>query len=524
MKKRFMVLLALCLTLVMIMTGCGKGKVDSPDIGEDNGKNPGNEVESGSIKKGGDIVVLIEQDVDFLDIQKAVASGTDEIMFNIFQGLMMPTPEGGIVNGLAESHVVSEDGLTYTFKLRDAKFHDGSPVTAEDVKYSFDRYRGVITGTPLRSELINVDTIETPDDKTIVINMKQLDTSFLMNLHYSKIVPKSNEANFDTYPIGTGPFKFVEHLPEQRLVFERFDDYWDVDGIAHIDKVEFRIIPDAEAAFLSFQAGEIDMFPRLSTDKVDQLGDDFINVSFPSNAVQLLAINNAVEPFDDIRVRKAINYAIDVDEVIEAIVFGNGVKLGSNMSPVMAEYYQEGLENVYDLNLDEAKKLLKEAGYENGFKTVVTVPSNYPTHIDAAQVIIQQLAKVGIEVEMELVEWGVWLERVYRGREHEMTVIGFTGFLDPFKVLKKYISTDPANFVNFKNAEYDEMLSKVTVEQDLQERIKSYKRAQAILNEEAVCAFLMDQQFNTAMKKNIGGYKTYSIYVQDMAAVYYINE
>lgn len=525
MKKKLIVLIALCVTVLVIMTGCNKNKVDTPDIGKDDDKGTGSEVVSGSIKEGGDVVVVIEQDIDFLDVHKAVASGTSEVMFNVFEGLMMATPEGGLVHGLAESHEVTEDGLTYTFKLRkNAKFHDGSPVTVEDVKYSFDRLMGTETGTPMRSELINVEVVEIPDSETIVLKMKQIDTSLLMNLHYSKIVPESNEANFNTFPLGTGPFKFVEHLPEQRLVMEKFEDYWSEEGKAHIDKVEFRIIPDSEAAFLSFQAGEIDIFPRLQADKVEDLGEEFVNVKGASNAVQLLAMNHAVEPFNDVRVRKAINYAVDNDELVEAIVYGDGQKLGSNMSPVMAEYYQEGLENIYDLNIEKAKELLKEAGYENGFKTTITVPSNYQIHVDTAQVIIQQLAKVGIDAEIELVEWGVWLERVYRGREHEMTVIAFTGFLDPYKVLKKYRSTDAANFVNFENAEFDDIFNKVTTELDDAERARLYKRSQVILNDEAVAAFIMDQEFNTAMKKNIAGYQIYSIYVQDMASIYYIND
>ncbi len=520
MDKKISVVLIIALLMTLALAGCGGSPSEPAEIETpDNSQTP--VAEEPVSQDGGNIVMVVEQDIDYLDPHLAAASGTEEILFNIFEGLMHPDSTGAVYPAVAESYDISDDGLTYTFTLREGiKFHNGEPVTIEDVKYTMDRIMGTETGTPLRSELANVASVETPDDSTIVFTLNQRDSAFLSNLYYAKIVPKTNEENFNTFPIGTGPFKFAEYLPEQRVVIEKFEDYWQ-EGVPHLDQVEFRIIPDREAALLSLQLGEIDMFPRLPIDRVAELGEGFKTIEGSSNMVQLMPMNNNVEPFDDIRVRQAVNYAVDVDEIIEAVAFGYGRKLGSNMSPVMAKYYKEGLENTYDYDPDKAIELLTEAGYPDGFDLTITIPSNYQFHVDTGQVIFQQLANVGIDVEIELVEWGVWLERVYQGREYQATIIAFTGKLDAYKVLNKYISTDRTNFFNFENAEVDELMAAAAQELDDEAAVEMYKRVQEIITENAPAVYIMDPEFSIAMKENISGYVLYPMYAQDMSTVYF---
>lgn len=501
--------LVLVLSFTILGTGCGKSSGDSVS-----------ETKSEKVVEGGPVVMAIEQDMDSLDPHLSAAAGTKEILFNIFEGLMKADAKGNVIPAVAKDYSVSEDGLTYTFKLRKGiKFHNGNLVTVEDVKYSLDRVMGTETKKPLTADFDKVEKIETPDDETIVMTLKEMDASLLSKLT-TAIVPKENEENFTKNPIGTGPFKFVEYLPEQRMVMAKFDEYWQ-EGLPHLDKVEFRIMPDREAALLSFKAGEIDMYPRLPNERAEELGEGFETVSGPQNLVQLMVMNNEREPFNDLRVRKAINYAVDVDEVIEAVAFGYGSKLGSNMSPVMEKYYQEDLENLYNVNIEKAKELLKEAGYENGLKVKIAIPSNYQFHVDTGQVIVEQLKKAGIQAEIELVEWGVWLDKIYKGRDYDMTIIAFAGKLDIGKTLKKYTSKASNNFMNYKNEKYDQLIEQAQKEVNEENRAKIYKDAQKTLAEDAACVFIMDPQFTVAMKKNIKGYQLYPIYVQNMASVYY---
>jgi len=470
---------------------------------------------------GGEVVVAIPQDPDYLDPHRAAASGTYEMMFNIFEGLLKPDSNGGVRPAVAKNYNVSEDGLTYTFELREeVYFHNGEKVTAEDVKYSYERLMGV-NGEALSTDFENnVEYVKIKENNNIEIKIKQIDTSFLYNFTES-ILPKSNDGNHNKKPIGTGPFKFKEYLPGQRVVMDKYEQYWD-EKLPYLDKVEFRIITDPQATLIAFQAGEIDMVPRLGTQYIDLIGNSGYIVSGEQNLVQLLALNLERTPFDDVRVRKAMSYSIDKDLLIQAVADGYGTKLGSNMSPVMGKYFKEGLADKYAHNIEKAKDLLAEAGYPNGFETTITVPSNYKFHVDTAQVIVEMLKPAGIKAEIEQVEWGVWLDRVYAGRDYDSTIIGFTGKLSSYDILKRYLSDYARNFFNYKNSEYDNIIEKATKETDLEKRIAYYKQAQVILSDDLPAIYLMDPNFIVALQNDLSGYTLYPLYIQDMAVIHYV--
>lgn len=468
---------------------------------------------------GGGVVVIVPQDIDFLDPHLAVAAGTSEMLFNVFEGLLKPNEKGETVPAIAESFEVSPDGLVYTFKLRSGVlFHNGKPVTSADVKYSYDRLSGKDTGKPLSPAFSSVESIEAPDDRQVVVKLKSNNTSFLTALT-SAVIPK-DYADSNKTPIGTGPFKFARYSPGQKLVLEKFKEYY-LSGIPKLDNVEFRIIPDAEAALLALKSGEADLYPRIGTEKLEGLGPDFQSISAPQNLVQLMAFNLSRKPFDDIRVRQAVNYAVNKEEIIQGVAIGKGTKLGSNLSPIMKQYYQEGLENRYGYNVDKAKSLLAEAGYKDGFTTTLSVPSNYQFHVDTAQVVAQQLSKAGIKVKIEPVEWAVWLQRIYKGRDYDTTIIGLDGKLNPYDILNKYLSDSPNNFFHYKSPLFDQTLNGALRELDANKRTELYKKAQTILADDAAALYIMDPNLNVALKKKLAGYKQYPIYVQDLSTVYW---
>ncbi|WP_231638686.1 ABC transporter substrate-binding protein [Paenibacillus sp. JCM 10914] len=477
------------------------------------------EQSQGEKVEGGDVVVIILQDLDYLDPHLAVAAGTNEVLFNVFEGLLKPDEEGALNPAIAESYDVSEDGLTYTFKLRNGvKFHNGNPLTADDVVYSYSRLAGLDTGKPLQSAFEDVQAVESQDASTVVIRLKQNSSSFLTALT-SAVIPKRYEDS-NKNPIGTGPFKFKEYLPGQRLVVEKFPDYY-VKEVPSLDKVEFRIITDGEAGLLALKSGEVDVYPRIGTERLEEIANEYTTLSAPQNLVQLVALNNAKEPFNDIKVRQALNYAINKDEIIQGVAFGYGTKIGSNLSPVLAKYYQEGLEDQYATDLDKAKALLTEAGYPNGFETKLSVPSNYQFHVDTAQVVAAQLEQIGVKVKIEPVEWAVWLERIYKGRDYELTIIGLDGKLDPYQILNKYLSDAGNNFFNYNNAEFDTTLHSAATEVDDAKRVELYKKAQRILADDAAAIYIMDPNSNVALNKKLAGYKQYPLYVQDLSSVYF---
>ncbi|MBJ6360115.1 ABC transporter substrate-binding protein [Paenibacillus sp. MAHUQ-46] len=469
--------------------------------------------------EGGNAVVIVPQDPDYLDPHLAVAAGTTEIMFNVFEGLLKPNEKGELYPAVAESYEISPDGLAYTFKLRSGvKFHNGNPVKAEDVKYSYDRLAGADTGKPLNVSFAGIANIETPDESTVVFKLKENNSSFLTALT-AAIIPK-DYADSNTKPIGTGPFKFKEYLPGQRLVVEKNETYY-VSGIPSLDKVEFRIIPDQEAGFLTFKSGEADIYPRIGTEKLEELGDSYQAVSGPQNLVQVLVYNIAKKPFDDIRVRQAINHAVNKDELIQGVAIGRGIKLGSHLSPIMKHYFQEGLEDLYAYDADKAKALLAEAGHADDISIKLSVPSNYAFHVSTGEVIAQQLSKVGIKVTIEPVEWAVWLERIYKGRDYEATIIGFDGKLNPYDILNKYLSDSSNNFFNYNSPEFDKTLTATVTEVDAAKRTDLFKQAQTILAKDAAAVYIMDPYLNVALKPKLQGYKQYPLYVQDLSTVYW---
>lgn len=466
------------------------------------------------------VVVAVPQDPDYLDPHLAAASGTQEMMFNVFEGLLKSAPSGELVPAVAKSYQISEDGLIYTFVLRDGiKFHNGNLVTMDDVLYSYQRLKGDITGKPLSNAFAKVEKIEVVDKKTIRFIIPKLDASFIVNFTEAVIPADLDEETHNKAPISTGPFKFVEYEPSQKVVIEKFADYWQED-LPKIDQVEFRIIADSQTGLMSLLAGEIDMYPRFNAENLDTLPENYYFIEGMQNMVQLMAMNNKIEPLNNLEVRKAINFAINIDEIIEAVANGRGTKLGSNMSPAMEYYYEKGLQDKYNQNIKKAKQLLGEAGYKNGFRTSITVPSNYSLHVSTAEVIAEQLKKVGISVEIKLVEWGVWLDKVYKGRDYEMTIIGLTGKLDPHNILYRYETGYARNFFNYSNSQYDQLMQTAIQTTDLEKRAKIYKDAQKMLAEEVPAVYIMDPNIIIVMKENLKGYQLYPIYVQDMSVMY----
>ena len=259
-------------------------------------------------------------------------------------------------------------------------------MTAEDVKYSIERCAGINgDGTPLVEAFSNVDKVEIPDESTIDIYLKEADTEFLAYLTVA-IVPEHVE-DLEADPVGTGPFHYVSRSPQENIVLEKFSDYWDTENQAYLDKVTFRIVKDSNAVVTNLKSGTLDMYARLSSTQTAQLAEDsdFTIYDGGMNLVQALYLNNAVEPLNNVKVRQALCYAANRQEVLDMIADGKGTIIGSSMFPAFGKYYVPELSERYNQDIEKAKELLKEAGYPDGFELTITVPNNYQQHIDTAQ-------------------------------------------------------------------------------------------------------------------------------------------
>ena len=460
----------------------------------------------------------IGSEPDSLDPFLSAASDTEAIFHNVFEGLVLFDETGTIIPGLAESWEISDDGLTYTFHLRDdVTFHNGKEFSAEDVIYTYELLSGLSGEEPLNSKFTNVTGLEAPDDETVIITIAEPDSSFLQ-LNRVAVVPK-DYTELATAPVGTGPFVFEKYIPGQEVILKKNEAYYEESRAAKIDEADIFIMTDESAVLTAMQSGQLDL-ATVYADNAEYLNGDFTVQSAPQNMVQLLALNNAEEPFDDPLVRQAVNYAIDKDQIVDGVFAGYATKLDSNFSPVMGEFFNDELEDFYPYDPEKAKELLKEAGLADGFEMTITVPSNYQKHVDTALVIIEQLKAVGIRAELKPVDWGTWLEDVYTNFKYQSTIVGLTGKLDPSDILIRYTTGYRRNFVNYENPEYDEFFAKAkTAAPD--ESAQYYKECQRLLTEDAAAVYISDPHAIAVSRSDLKGYTFYPVSFLDLSRLYY---
>ena len=475
-----------------------------------------------STKTSDSAVVAIPTDPEGFHPHHSVAAASGEIAFNIYEGLVKAAPDGSVIPALAEKWSLSPDGLKYTFTLREkVKFHNGRDLTAEDVVYCLSRLIDPeISGKAV--DFAGVESIEA-EGNNVIITLRAPNAAFLALLTEfgASVYPPEEEENLFTRPVGTGPFVLAQWEPNSQLVLEKFADYWHPD-LPKLASVILKIIPEPATAVNSLRTGHVDLIPRLEAEYLHQVEDapDLKIIDSPMNLIQLLIINNAVPPFDDIRVRKAINYAVDREEIIEGAAWGMGSAVGSIISPAMDFWYKD-LTGTYPHDPEQARALLAEAGYPDGFSASLHLPAPYPLHCSAGEILAAQLSRVGIDLNIQVVEWGTWLEQIYTNREFELTVVGLTGRLDPHTMLNRYQSGSGRNTSNFSSQEYDELLALGLQETDPEQRVAIYRELQSILAREAVNVFIMDPNQLAVMQENLQGWNNYPVYVLDLAALFW---
>lgn len=498
-------LLAVALSIAMCatLTGCFGGSTKNSSSSGD--KNS--------------IIVGIQNDLDSLDPHLAETAGTREVMYNVFEGLVKPTKDGDLAPAVASDYSVSEDGKVYTFILRDnVKFHNNETVTAEDVKYSIERNAGLTGGDVLVSAFDKIESVDIKDEKTVTVTLSEADTELIAYMTVAIIPADYNEQG--TAPVGTGPYKFVSYTPQEKLVLEKFDEYWNKEAAASIKDVEFRIVQNTDSVILDLKAGSIDVYPYLTDSQAAELSGTMDILAGNSNLTQALYLNNKNEYFSNKLVRQAICYAVDREEISSIVAGGKGTLLGSALYSGFGKYYKD-LTSKYETNIDKAKELLKEAGYENGFTFSIKIPSNYQFHVSTGEVIVSQLSEIGITAKIELIDWTTWLNDVYTNRDFEATVIGIDSKLAPSDMMLRYKSDYSKNFVNFNNAEYDDVLVKAMATTNEDEKTEYYHRLQEILAEDAGSIYIMDPPTLVAVNSELQGFTFYPIFVQDMSVLSY---
>jgi peptide/nickel transport system substrate-binding protein len=448
------------------------------------------------------LVVQMTSEPPGLDLTATPASATAAVVFyNIQEALVKVDQHGKLVPWLAERWYTA-DNLNYTFFLKPGvRFHGGRPFTAEDVKYVLDRARNPATRHPHLRHYEDIASIHVRDAHTVTITLKKLNAMFIHNLarQGSVMYPREAVEQQKSQPVGTGPFMLARWDRGDRIVLRRNPDYH-VKGLPRLDEATFRFIPDPNAALAALQAGDIDVLGfGLGPEAVETVrrasGLQVILGQTTSDVI--LALNNGKKPYSDVRVRRAITHAVNKEEIVKGAMFGLGRVLGSNVDPLNP--YFVDMSKAVPHNLDRAKQLLAEAGYPNGFDAVLKVASQYPYTVRTGEVLLGQLAKAGIRVKLEQIEWGQWLDRVYKNADYDMTIIGHAEAWDAHNY------ANPKYYFRYDSPRFQEVYRQAEGTLDEGTRRALYGELQKIMAEEAPVVWLYVYPYLVAAKKGVQG-------------------
>ena len=478
---------------------------------------------------GGTLVVGWDQVPRHLN--PAVQSGVATAMpgAQVFASLLRYDDEWNPQPYLAESWDVSEDGLEVTVRLVEgALFHDGEPVTSADIAFSLEVVKEY---HPFQTMFAPVDRVETPDERTAVFHLEHAHPAIILAMSPAllPILPEhvygdgqdvSGHPRNSDNPIGAGPFRVTEFDPDERVVLERFDDYF-VEERPLLDRVIINTIPDPSSLVLSIEAGELHMLPllaspqqiaRLERDEMIDVTDRGYEAIGPLN---WLAFNTAREPLDDPRVRQAISYAIDRDFFIDALMQGTAQPANTPLMPG-SPFHHEGIGD-YEVDQDRANALLDEAGYERGADgnrfslTIDYIPGWPEQQRNAAEMIRSQLRDVGIQIEVRSApDFPTWADRV-GGHNFDLTMDIVFNWSDPvIGVHRTYLSSNIregviwTNTQSYRNARVDDLLDAAATETDEAARRELYREFQEIVHEDLPIYFFNVVPYHTAYRTEVG--------------------
>ena len=473
---------------------------------------------------GRKLIYNLGEDPDTIDPTLNTSVGSSTIITSTFEGLMILDENEKAIYGVAKDMQISEDQLTYTFTLRDdAKWSDGQKVTANDFKFSWLRALNPETAAEYAYQLFYIKNgqaynkgevtaeevgIEVVDESTLKVTLEAPTAYFAELMAFPTYMPLRDDivtanpegwANDPETYISNGPFKLVEWTMKDRFVVEKNENYWNKDSIK-LPGIEFLMVTDQNTAYSSLQSGEFDMVDTVPAAEIEDAVNSGLATIYPNLATYMIILNvgkqDTLDPevqkaLSNPLVRKALSLAIDRKAIVEKVTKAGEVPAYSFVPQGILNSEGEDFASVeyYDANqanIEEAKKLLAEAGYPNGegLPTLEYMYNSEGAHKDVAQVIQQDWAKIGVKVELANQEWKVFLNTRQEG-QYQIARHGWSGdYVDPMTFLDLWVTDGGNNDAGYSNAKYDELVAKAKAEPDETKRWEYMHEAEAILMEE----------------------------------------
>ncbi|MGR6966980.1 ABC transporter substrate-binding protein [Geodermatophilus sp. URMC 61] len=490
-------LLPLIAAGAVVLSACGGGGGESVDVGGGGGGGGGTT-----------LVAAVSAQPDQFDPHVTTAYPSFQVLENVYDTLVVPNAEDLTMEpSLAESWETSEDQLTWTFTLRDGvTFHDGSTFDSADVVYSYRRIIDEQLSNSFRFQ--NVTAVEAPDPRTVVIRLSQPTPNLLERIGSFKgmaILPENAAEDLDltTEANGTGPFR-LESSDASSTVLTAYEDYWG--GAPSVGGVEFRYITEPAAALTALQNGEVQWTDNVPPQQIESLqGDDTVELqTTPSVDYWYLSMNYARAPFDNRDVRRAISFAIDREAVAEAAWFG-AAQPNQTAIPEDSFFYYDYAP--FRPDPDQARQLLQQAGVQTPLTMGLMVTDEFPETVTAAQVIASQLEPIGIDVQIETLDFATWLDRQGQG-DFDAFYLGWLGNLDPAAYYQEQHQTDgPNNYQGYSNPQVDQLLQAGATETDEAARKQIYDQAAQIIVDDVSYLYLYNPDVVQAWAPGLSGYR-----------------
>ncbi len=446
------------------------------------------------------VTIGLQLEPPTLDLTASPAAAIPQVLlYNVYEGLVKLSETGEIVPLLAESWDLSDDGTEYTFNLREATFHNGEPFTADDVVFSLNNVIGEDSEHPFKTTLAPIASVEALDARTVKVTLSAFSSNLLFFLTQGQgvILKESAVADIATRPVGTGPFKFSFQVPGDSIGLERNPDYWGTPAL--LETVTYRYINDPNALSNAMLSEQIDILAGVSAPElleVFEADDRFTVYTGLTNGQVTLALNANNPPLDDVRVRQAISHAIDKQGVVDGAYFGYGELIGSHTTPL--DPYYVDLNDVYPFDQETARGLLADAGAEGVTLDLYLPPVSYARR--GGEIIASQLGEVGINVEIQQVEWGVWLEDVFTNHDYDMSIVAHVEPRD----IGQY--GNPDYYWAYDNPEVATLLAQADAEPDDAARNELYAQVQRQITSDAANVWVFLLPALSVTKNGITGY------------------